>query len=161
MANQNAYKASYPDNNNQDGEVFNNSNDWIDPSELNRLLSLVGQNEPEAIETIMGIASQTSDNRTLHGSLQALGRLGTNEANQVLSNSIGKNLDNPVEVIRILSYFNRSVPLEDDIVDQLITYVDSPSATVETKRVIIKKVIKSSAYGRDMAEELMEKLDGF
>jgi len=144
---------------NQNDERFNTYNDRIDLPELNRLLSQVGKHKPDAIRAVMNIATRTNDNRILHTSLQALGRLGTNEANQVLSNAVGKNLDNSIEVIRILSYFNRSVPLEDGIVNQLIEYIDSPSAPVETKRVIINKVIKSGTYGSNMAEELMEKFN--
>lgn len=73
--------------------------------------------------------------------------------------AVGNRLDNSIEVIRILSYIDRSAVLEEAFVDRLIQYLDSPSATDETKKVIERKVLVSGGnYGREkLADHQLER----
>lgn len=132
----------------------------IDPLELNNLIQKAQQKDTDSIQKVINIARHTGDNRILHTSLQALGRIGTQEANQALTDAVGKRLESPSEVVRILSYFNRSVPLDESISSQLIKYVESPVSTVETKKVILRNVMRTAdGRERETAQALMRKIE--
>ncbi|MCM2285020.1 MAG: HEAT repeat domain-containing protein [Desulfobacula sp.] len=134
--------------------------DPVDPLTLNSLIQKAQENDPDSIQKIITLVGHTEDNRILHTSLQALGRIGTREAHQALTNAVGKRLESPTEVVRILSYFNRSVPLDESISNQLIKYVESPVSTVETKKVILRNVMRSAdGRERERAQELMRKVE--
>ncbi|MCP4366829.1 MAG: hypothetical protein GY797_01760 [Deltaproteobacteria bacterium] len=130
------------------------------PTEWSKLMQGVRENDSGAIQTVMNLAKKTEVNRILHRSLQALSEVGTAQANQVLSDSIGQKLDNPTEVIRILSYFDNPEPLDDRIIDQFLQYADSPLSTTKTKKVILIKILKiGDADQRDEAKDLMRKIN--
>ncbi|MFH2093859.1 MAG: hypothetical protein ABIJ31_15980 [Pseudomonadota bacterium] len=132
----------------------------LDPSRINALVQAMMQNNTQAMQQAIDIVNRTDDNAVLHKLLQGLGRMGSNEANQVLVDAIGNSLDNRIEVIRILSYLGRAVPLESGVIDRLVGYIDSPLATMETKQAIAKKIMQSGGiYGRKRADEFRGKLN--
>lgn len=124
---------------------------------LNRLCSLGVEGLQPAIDELIGLSYKFEDNRILHQTLQSLGRTGLPEANDALMDALSRNLDNPVEVTRISSYFPPSAKggLDPSIVDKLISFIDDPEINSDSKSVLINMVFhKGGSYGRNLTRDI-------
>ncbi len=120
---------------------------------MNRLFSMSSEGDPVAVYELIDISYKFDGHEIEHRIFQALGRARQPDANQALTDAIGRHLDNNKRLHRITSYIRPTVysnTLEPFIVDSLIGYSEEPGLHPEAKKVLINKVMRmGGVYGRD------------
>ncbi|MDY6843872.1 MAG: hypothetical protein SVW57_07265 [Thermodesulfobacteriota bacterium] len=126
-------------------------------SALNTLCALSLQGSHEATKELINLSSQFDDKKILHTILQALGRTKLPESDRALLSAIQQNLDDPVSVIRISSYY--SGELDSSIVDELIRSAQDKDTDPEVSMTLLNTVMrKGGSYERDQAREVMKEI---
>ncbi len=120
---------------------------------MSRLFALSTQSDPEAIYELINLSYELDGHEIEHRIFQALGRARQPDANQALTDAIGRNLDSRKQILRITSYIRPTVysnTLETFIVDKLIDYSKEPGLNSEARKALISKVMRMGGdYGRD------------
>lgn len=126
---------------------------------VDELCTLASQGSQEAIIELVDTSYELNDNIVLHQILRALVMSGAPEGINALLDAIGRNLDKPIEVLRMCSYLPKtSGMLDESVTDRLYEFSQTDGIDPQTKKNLIMKINNDGGYyGRDkVGEQLIE-----
>jgi hypothetical protein len=118
---------------------------------LNALCGMSRDGDHDATKELINLSYVFDDDKVQHQVLQTLGQTNIPETTGALFDALQRNLNNPVDVSRITSYFPLSTngSLDPSTVDRLVSVADQAEVGTDVRESILNSVYyKGGFYGR-------------